>query len=102
MEFKAEFLSKPIQDINNIKYKVIENIQDCNDCKCIIVKTLSPDYALLLDSIDLIICETGSVLSHLAIIAREHNKPIILIQDIIEKIPKSGDLSINNNIIKIK
>jgi len=102
MEFQGQFLSKSDIDFDDIKYKVIEDIEDLGDSRCIIVKTLSPDYALLLDSIDIIICEIGSALSHLAILAREHNKIVILIEDIISNIPKSGILSINNNVIKIR
>ena len=42
----------------------------------------------------MIVVERGSPLAHLAIIAREQNKGVVLVEDIIEKIPGKGEMSI--------
>jgi len=73
-EFKAESLVNNKLDISDIDYKIINSLNDFDDIsKCIIIKTLNPDYYLLFGSIKLIITENGSALSHLAIVARENN-----------------------------
>jgi phosphohistidine swiveling domain-containing protein len=89
--------------IPRLKYKILDSIEDFDEnCECIIVKTLDPDYYLLFGSVKLIISEKGSSLSHLAIVGREHNMPIFLIEEIISKIPKEGVLSIKDKSIEIE
>jgi len=87
--------------VSKLKYKVINGIEDFDKCSCIVVKTLNPDFYLLFSSIKLIVTEAGSALSHLAIVAREHNIPVFLAENITERIPKEGTLSINNNEIQV-
>ena len=102
-KFIGEFLAGSGLKFSGMKYKVIDSIKDFEKaCDCIIVKSLSPDYSILLGSLKLIIAEAGSALSHLAIVGREQSIPILLVEDIISRIPKSGALSINGNVVEIK
>ncbi|MGM5482844.1 MAG: PEP-utilizing enzyme, partial [Nanobdellota archaeon] len=57
---------------------------------------LDADYTVLLNNIKLIISENGSPLAHLATVAREYNKPVLLVENILGKIPKKGSLTISN------
>jgi len=102
-EFKSQLLVQANSEISDMKYKVLENIQELEKgCRCIIVKALNPDYYLLFNNIKAIITENGSPLSHLAIAAREHNIPVFLAENIISNIPKKGEISIRGDIIEIK
>jgi pyruvate,water dikinase len=77
------------------KYKMIESIEQFEKGRrFIVVRSLSPDYFLLFSSIDAIISENGSALSHLAILAREHNIPIMIVPGITSKIHRKGNISI--------
>ena len=73
-----------------------------NNVECVICKTLNPDFSIILPSLSLIITETGSVLSHLAILARERNIPVVLISDITSKVPETGVLNYENGVLKIE
>jgi len=77
------------------EYQVIKKVFDFNQADCIIVDYLNPDFTILLSNIHFIISEKGSVLSHLAIIAREYKKSIIVVEKIIKKIPKKGKICLN-------
>ena len=89
--------------MRDIRYTVITAPQDYErSYPCIIVKGLNPDYYLLFGSLQLIITEEGGVLSHLAIVAREHNVPIIVAENILSQIPKRGVLSIKNQMIEVE
>lgn len=104
-KFEAESIAEAGKNLpmRDIKYKVIENIKEFEkSCGCIIVKNLDPDYSILLGSLKLIITEAGSPLAHLAIVGREQNIPILLVEDIISKIPKTGKLSVKGNIVEVK
>jgi len=100
--FNLKPLTSPV-NIKKIKYKVIHSLTDFEKrFKCIFIKSLHPDYYLLFGSVNLIITEKGSPLSHLAIVGREHNMPIFLAKDLIKKIPEKGTLSITNNSLEIE
>ena len=100
--FNGNFLVKVYPAIPNIKYKVINDLRDFErSYRCIVVRNLNPDYYLLFNSINLIVTERGSALSHLAIIGMEYNLPIILAKNIISKIPKEGMLSVKDSIIEV-
>jgi len=60
-------------------YSKINEVSDYHGEQCIVVKTLDPDYSLLLGDVQVIMSENGSALSHLAILAMEYGKTIILI-----------------------
>ena len=95
---RGKFIVQPSKSLTSLKYKKINEIDDIK-CSCIVVKTLNPDYYLLFSKLKLIITETGSPLSHLAILAREHNIPIFLAET--KNIPDEGTLSILNDEIQI-
>jgi phosphohistidine swiveling domain-containing protein len=97
MKFKT-LTTKPLQ--NNLTYEIINKIKEPT-AETIIIKTLNPDYYLLLGKIKLIITENGSALSHLAIVAREQNIPVLLVENIINNIPEKGSLTIKNETVKI-
>jgi phosphohistidine swiveling domain-containing protein len=81
-------------DIMNKKFSY-QNVRDVSDFKKtdgIIVDYLSPDFTILLSNISFIISKKGSALSHLAIVAREYGKIIIIIDKITKKIPEKGEL----------
>jgi len=94
---RGKFLVDTAKTLDKLSYKVIQGIEGC---QCIVVKTLNPDYYLLFNGLKLIITETGSPLSHLAIVAREHKIPIFQVESI-KNIPAKGTLSIHQNEIKI-
>ncbi|MEE9525354.1 MAG: PEP-utilizing enzyme [Candidatus Woesearchaeota archaeon] len=101
--FKLKQLTGQDAVTSNTKYKVINSVQDFEDgYTSLFVKTLDPDYYMLFNSIRLIITEHGSSLSHLAIVGREYNIPIFLVENIISKIPKKGILSIKNNMLEVE
>jgi len=76
-------------------YQVVKEVFDFQKADCIVVDYLNPDFTILLSNIRFIISERGSVLSHLAIIAREYRKSIIVVEKITSKIPKKGELFLN-------
>ncbi len=87
----------------DVKYKIITDIRDYETgYPCIVVENLDPDYYLLFGSIGLIITGQGGVLSHLAILAREYNIPIIRIENITSEIPQKGILSIKGQKVEVK
>jgi len=88
---------KSSKDITQIKYQVIQDPLSYSHSPCIVVPHLSPDYDLLFGSLKLIITQTGSPLSHLAIVAREFNIPVFRSKNIISKINQTGLLSLTNN-----
>jgi len=104
MILKGNFIVK--ETINNkvYKYKIIKCVLDYKGEDCIIISHLNPDFTLLLNKVSLIITEKGSPLAHLAIIAREYQKPILVVENITNKIPKKGELSVicKNENIEIK
>jgi phosphohistidine swiveling domain-containing protein len=104
MIFKGKVIVKEFVNEGIYNYKVIENILDFEKGDCIIVKSMNPDFSILLNQINIIISEKGSPLSHLAIIAREYNKTVVIVDNIIDKISKKGILSISydNENTKIK
>ena len=76
-------------------YQVVKEVFDFQKADCIVVDYLNPDFTILLSNICFIISERGSALSHLAIIAREYKKSIIVVEKITSKIPKKGELFLN-------
>lgn len=76
-------------------YQVVKEVFDFQKADCIVVDYLNPDFTILLSNIRFIVSERGSVLSHLAIIAREYRKSIILVEKIVDKIPKKGEMFLN-------
>lgn len=75
-----------------MNYEKISNVEDYDGSRCVVVNTLDPDLFLIFGKIDCIISKRGSKLSHLAILAREYGKSIILAEN--EKIGDKGELSI--------
>lgn len=92
---------KPEIPLSNLKYERIQSIEEFHGSACIVVKSLHPDYYLLFGSVKLIITETGSALSHLAILAREHNIPVFLAEKA-AKIPTKGTVSIRGNEMSVE
>jgi phosphohistidine swiveling domain-containing protein len=103
LQFLGKFLVNTNKTLPQMKYQILEDITDYDKrCNCIIVRTLNPDLSILLGSISLIVSEKGFPLAHLAIVAREHNIPILLISDIINKIPNRGKLSLKEEVVNIE
>lgn len=92
------FLVPPKKDnLKKLKYQVIKKVSDYKKgTKVIVVSHLDPDLYLLFGSIKLIVTEKGSVLSHLSILAREHELPVFLQKALIKTIGKVGVVSVKN------
>ena len=101
--FKGVFFLKPPYEEAEFDYQVVNDIihYDSN-YSCIIVKALYYDLSLFLDGLSLIITEKGSRVSHITLMARERNIPIIKIPKIINMIPSLGRLIIKNEEIEFK
>ena len=98
--FKYEILTGPITNLES-EYEIIEHINIKPVPPVIITPSLNPDLFLYFDFVSLIISESGSKISHLAILAREFNKKIIICNNIISRINNTGTLKIDNNHIII-
>jgi pyruvate,water dikinase len=62
----------------------------------LVVRTLSPDLAPLLPRLHGLVAETGSVLSHLAILAREAGVPVVVgVQDALERFPVGSAVTVD-------
>ena len=102
MQFTGKTLVESKNKLLKARYKVIESVLGFDDgAECIICKTLNPDFSIILPSLSLIITETGSPLSHLAILARERNIPVLLVPEILQNIPQKGKLNFENNKIEL-
>jgi len=97
MKYNGRFLVEHKLISKKFRYKVINQISEFSGCDCIIIKNLNPDFSILLSNIQLIITEKGSALSHLAVVAREYGKSIILVENIINKTHKTGLLGLRIN-----
>lgn len=97
MIIKAKTLVGVIPDSFEMNYRIVKKISDFRESECIIVSYLNPDLTLLISNIKVIITERGSVLSHLAIIAREYKKAVFLAEGITRKIATRGRLLIQCN-----
>lgn len=62
----------------------------------LVVATLDPDLATLLPRLGGVVSETGSVLSHLAIMAREYGVPTVVgVQDALTRFPAGSRISVD-------
>ncbi len=62
----------------------------------LVVRTLSPELAPLLPRLHGLVSETGSVLSHLAILARESGVPVVVgVQDAVARFPAGTVVSVD-------
>ena len=95
MIIKGKLLVGPNIVNKKFNYQVVKEVFDFQKADCIVVDYLNPDFTILLSNIRFIISERGSVLSHLAIIAREYRKSIIVVEKITSKIPKKGEMFLN-------
>jgi len=95
MTIKGKLLVGPSITNREFKYQIIKEVFDFDKADCIIVNYLNPDFTILLSNIRFIISEKGSVLSHLAIIAREYKKSIIVVEKVSKGIPKKGKICLN-------
>lgn len=78
-----------------LKYQALEQVTDYQTGKeVILVEQLNPDFLLLFTKVKLIVTTQGSVLSHLAILAREFSLPLLKIKNK-KEIKESGQLKIN-------
>jgi len=103
MEFKVKEIvgSKLVE--GKFEYQVLKNILDYDGrSKCIILKAMHPDFAILIGSISLIISESGSSLSHLSIVARENDVKVVLCEKIVQKMDPIGILELKENVVRIK
>lgn len=101
-KFQGTFLVEGSTPNSPAKYKVLRSVSDyAPEYRCIVVPNLNIDYYMLFGSIDFIVTENGGMLSHLAIVGREHGIPIFRAQDIISKIPDNGLLTLNDDTLEI-
>ncbi|MDQ3981075.1 MAG: PEP-utilizing enzyme, partial [Actinomycetota bacterium] len=62
----------------------------------LVVSTLDPDLATLLPRVNAVVAETGSVLSHLAIMAREYGVPAVVgVPDAVSRFPAGARISVD-------
>lgn len=95
MKFSGKLLVEGDLDSSpRVSYQVLKNVLEAKRCECFILPNLSSSFSLVLSTVKIIITHNGSVLSHLAILAREFNKPVILIGGNTPDIPETGWLSI--------
>lgn len=101
-KIRFNHLVKAEPEKKKLKYCIINSVFDFNEeCNCIVLDSLHPDYSILIGKIKAIITEKGSQLSHLSILAREHNISVYLAEGIKSKIPKKGRFIISEDFIKI-
>lgn len=69
----------------------------------LVVSTLDPDLATLLPRLGGLVSETGSVLSHLAIMAREYGVPTVVgVQDAVTRFPAGSRVSVDGTTGEVK
>jgi len=93
---QTNFLStKPESLLEPLNYQLLTDVRQFEPkTDCIITSSLNPDFSLVFGFIKAIITEAGSTLSHLSILAREYQIPIIRIPNLISKLPSMGKLQI--------
>ncbi|EPH44969.1 putative phosphoenolpyruvate synthase [Streptomyces aurantiacus JA 4570] len=65
-------------------------------CPVLVVRTLDPSLAPLLPALAALVAETGSVLSHLAVLAREYDVPTAVgVPDAVERFPEGTRMSVD-------
>jgi phosphohistidine swiveling domain-containing protein len=90
------------RDEFDLHFQKLNSIYDYeNNNQCIVVKTLNPDFSILLSSVSLIVTLRGHALSHLAIVAKEKGITVIKIDEDFEKIPRKGRIILKNDMIEI-
>lgn len=85
-----------------MSYEKISNVEDYEGSRCIITDSLNPDIFLIFGKIDCIISKRGSKLSHLAILAREYGKSIIIANCSETKSKGQVFIEKNNDTVTIK
>lgn len=69
----------------------------------LVVSTLDPDLATLLPRLGALVSETGSVLSHLAIMAREYGVPAVVgVPDAVARFPAGSRVSVDGTTGEVK
>ncbi|MFN2587091.1 MAG: PEP/pyruvate-binding domain-containing protein [Actinomycetota bacterium] len=69
----------------------------------LVVATLDPDLATLLPRLGALVSETGSVLSHLAIMAREYGVPAVVgVHDAVTRFPAGSHVSVDGATGEVK
>ena len=62
----------------------------------LVVRTLEPELAALLPGLSGLVAETGSTLSHLAILAREYGVPtVVAVPDALERYPEGAEVLVD-------
>lgn len=94
MRYKV-LVGSPIHKKYSCEY--LNDILNYNGAKCLIVDYLNPELTILLPSIDLMVVEKGSKIAHLAIVAAEYGKTILLVESISE-LKKQSKIVVSDNI----
>jgi len=97
MTFSGTIIVGELSAEDLIGYQMLSRVTDYNTSPCIIVRSLNPDFSVILNKIRLIITEHGSPLAHLSLIAMEYGKIIIRLDQPLEEIPPCGTLSMTGN-----
>ncbi|MBT3720825.1 hypothetical protein HN789_07690 [archaeon] len=95
MKLKGKLIVKGILKNTNLSYELVNSIFDYKNSNTIIIPFLNPDYTIILNKLDVIISNSGSALSHLAVVAREYNKSVIILEKDFPKIKKYGNLKLS-------
>lgn len=103
MKLSAKVIVDPKDKLSAVlSYQRISSVNDYNNrAKAIVISTLNPDYFLLFSKIKLVISDKGSKLAHLAILAREHDMPLVVSKGISKKTKTKGRLKLEKNTITI-
>ncbi len=80
-----------------IDYQTMGHISEFTGSPCVIVRSLDPDFSIILHKVRLIITEQGSPLAHLALIALEYGKTIIRLNEASGPVPPRGKLAITGD-----
>ncbi|MDQ4024333.1 MAG: PEP-utilizing enzyme, partial [Actinomycetota bacterium] len=71
--------------------------------RVLVVATLDPDLATILPRLAGLVSETGSVLSHLAIMAREYGVPAVVgVPDAVARFPAGARISVDGTTGEVK
>ena len=80
-----------------IVYEKINSVEDYEGSECIVVNIMDPDLFLIFGKVNIIISKRGSKLSHLAILAREYKKTVIIADCSDENIPQTGNIKLRKD-----
>ena len=99
MNYSGQFLATSKNNLINRKFRIqkLDQVFEYNQkYKAILIPSLHSDFSLIISSVTICITCSGSLLSHLAIVAREQGIPVFLIKDLLSwsSLPATNQLTI--------